>query len=220
MYSISPELFERQLKMLSKKFKIISVQELVERIRSNNLGKEDYATVTFDDGLEDNYTNAFPILQKLSIPATIFIITDLIGKVHTNPSGFESRFISWEHARSLCDSGLVSIESHTHTHPYLTTIPNQAIQREVSNSKSLIKKELGHVSKILAYPKGDFDERVIKNICPTIDAAFGPSGVLLKGEQCDVYAIPRVILSKKIGLVKYYALLHPISWRIKRLCCK
>ncbi|MBL4608447.1 MAG: polysaccharide deacetylase family protein [Pseudomonadales bacterium] len=67
---------------IREQFNIISLQQLIEHKQSSagTLDPEvSYACITFDDGWYDNYTNAFPILKELSIPATIFLSTDYIG---------------------------------------------------------------------------------------------------------------------------------------------
>ena len=71
--------FDRLLNILSGSFNILSIGEAVERISSSTLPAR-AACITFDDGYLDNYTNAFPILKKYNLPATIFIATDYIGR--------------------------------------------------------------------------------------------------------------------------------------------
>ncbi|KYK27621.1 hypothetical protein AYK20_02520 [Thermoplasmatales archaeon SG8-52-1] len=67
--------FEKEMRYLSKTHKILSLEEMARIIKGNkNLPKRG-VVVTFDDGYKDNYTNAFPILKKYNIPATIFLTT-------------------------------------------------------------------------------------------------------------------------------------------------
>ena len=70
--------FEQQMSFLADHFTVCSLKELVQRIRDDDL-PENAIAVTFDDGYRDNYLNAFPILQRFSIPATIFLATGAIG---------------------------------------------------------------------------------------------------------------------------------------------
>ncbi len=215
-HSVNPEIFEKQMLLLKSRFSVVSVNKLLELLR---LGTVDgnYATVTFDDGLEDNFTNALPVLQRLNIPTSIFFVTGLAGKLHTNPDGISSQFLSWEQALELSKTGLVTLETHTHTHPLLSEESDESIRNELFESKHLLKEKLGYDSEVLAYPKGNFDERVIRVVCPEVRAAFGTSGVLLRGERCGMYAIPRIIISKNIGMIKFWMMLHPVYWILKRL---
>ncbi|MDO8467188.1 MAG: polysaccharide deacetylase family protein [bacterium] len=67
--------FDRQISYLSKNFKIVNLGEIYQAAVSGKEGK--FCAITFDDGLKDNYVNAFPILQKYQATATFFIITSV-----------------------------------------------------------------------------------------------------------------------------------------------
>ena len=71
--------FETIIKFISEVYNVISIDDAVNCLKSGRLPKR-AACITFDDGYLDNYTNAFPVLKKYSIPATIFIATDYIGR--------------------------------------------------------------------------------------------------------------------------------------------
>lgn len=75
LHPLSPETFERQMEYFARKFKILSLDRLVEYIRGGKSLPEKALVVTFDDGYKDNYLYAYPILQKYSIQATIFLTT-------------------------------------------------------------------------------------------------------------------------------------------------
>ncbi|PUA27561.1 MAG: hypothetical protein B0W54_13430 [Cellvibrio sp. 79] len=75
---ISPGLFEAQLRYIKKRFDIVSLNELLNNIDEKQ--KPYQLAITFDDGHRDFYTNAWPTLRKLDIPATIFVTTGFIDK--------------------------------------------------------------------------------------------------------------------------------------------
>ena len=75
--NVSPDKFEKQIIYLVKHYNIVSLNRIVEYIKTQKIVK-DLVAITFDDGYKDNYTNAFPILKKYRIPATIFLSTGFI----------------------------------------------------------------------------------------------------------------------------------------------
>ena len=75
---VRPEVFEKHLRYLKRRYEFISLDKLLSIL--NNSGSFNKAChITFDDGWHDNYTNAFPLLRKYHVPATIFLVTDFIG---------------------------------------------------------------------------------------------------------------------------------------------
>lgn len=75
---ITPEAFERQIAWIKRRYAILPLAELVVRLAGNGALPHQPLAITFDDGYENFYTHAFPILRKFQIPATVFIATDLI----------------------------------------------------------------------------------------------------------------------------------------------
>lgn len=69
--------FAEQMEYVAENYRVCSLAETVERIRSDDV-PADLLTITFDDGYRDNYIHAFPILNRLGLPATIFLATDAI----------------------------------------------------------------------------------------------------------------------------------------------
>lgn len=70
--------FERQIVFLKDRYEIVFLEELVEKTRNGeDIGK--FCAITFDDGWRDNFSEAFPILVKYRVPATIFLTTGFVG---------------------------------------------------------------------------------------------------------------------------------------------
>ena len=76
-YAISTALFEQEMRFLARHYKVVSLREVAKRL-SQGGPPEPVVAVTFDDGFQDNYRNAFPILQRYGLPATIFLTTGSI----------------------------------------------------------------------------------------------------------------------------------------------
>ena len=66
---------------IKSRFDVVSLQDMIDfkNGKKEYSSKNAYACITFDDGWHDNYTNAFPILKALNVPATVFLSTDFIG---------------------------------------------------------------------------------------------------------------------------------------------
>ena len=192
--------------------------------------------ITFDDGWADNYEFAFPILQELEIPATIFLVSDMIGsnlkfwperltsvltqvaekkpgqwshpsldwikESHTSycftpvaPSAEQlseiisavksysdadihrrldliedklqlsiqetpASLLNWQQVKTMCDSGLIEVGSHTCHHIRLTAdLDESQLNSEVVGSKTTIEKQIGITVKTFCYPNGDYSEQ-------------------------------------------------------------
>jgi len=83
LISASVDQFDQQIRYLSKHYQPITFGDLIETINGDKRLPRYPVIVSFDDGFEDNYRNAFPILKKYSVPATIFLATDYIGQPKT-----------------------------------------------------------------------------------------------------------------------------------------
>jgi peptidoglycan/xylan/chitin deacetylase (PgdA/CDA1 family) len=76
----STKMFERHLDCVGRHFRFVSLDEIGEHIVNGRPFEEPVAAITFDDGYQDNYEHAFPVLMRKGIPAAVFVVTDLVGK--------------------------------------------------------------------------------------------------------------------------------------------
>jgi len=77
---LDAELFERQIKELVRSFNIVSLTEIEKSITSGRNDKKNMIAITVDDGYQDFYTHAYPILKKYNITATIFVATGFVDR--------------------------------------------------------------------------------------------------------------------------------------------
>lgn len=74
--------FEKQIKYLTSHFDVIPMSEAVNKLKTGSVDRPT-AVITFDDGFQNNFTQAYPILQKYQAPATIYLVSSLIGSAQT-----------------------------------------------------------------------------------------------------------------------------------------
>lgn len=79
--AVAPDIFERQLQMLQEEWVVMPLSELLERAKKKSL-KRNSVAITFDDGYQDNYLVAKPLLEKYGLPATFFISTGNTNTQH------------------------------------------------------------------------------------------------------------------------------------------
>ncbi len=76
--SLPVDRFERQIRFLRKNFKLVSLAQGLDHLQHGRVDDQPWLSITIDDGFRDNYTHAWPVLQRYAVPATIFLATDFI----------------------------------------------------------------------------------------------------------------------------------------------
>lgn len=142
--TVSTGNFERHMSYLTENFKVVPVDEVVDGYINGRKWEQDIAAVTFDDGFKDNYTDAYPILKRYRIPATIFVVTDYIG----------SDIGLTEEEIMLMYNGDITFGAHTISHPVLSVIDRERAFQEISGSKDVLEGILKSTVAYFAYPYG------------------------------------------------------------------
>lgn len=155
LYEVGKSCFEEHLRYLKANFKILKISSILNRKRKKESGL--VCAVTFDDGYEDNYVNAYPLLLKYNVPAMIFLCT---GWMLRGQSDTGRKMLSWKQAHEMKESGNLEFGTHTHNHKDLTCLPCQSIINEIEKSRRLIEERLGVNAKCLSIPHGGIDGRV------------------------------------------------------------
>jgi peptidoglycan/xylan/chitin deacetylase (PgdA/CDA1 family) len=146
----SPGVFEMQMKYLYENgYSTISPADVVAILNSGRSSTTKEIVITFDDGFRDFYLQAFPILEKYGLNATVYLPTGYINRDLEKFLG--KQCMTWSEIRELNKLG-VGFGSHTVNHPSLKLLSEPDLEREIRCSKDAIESELGSSINSFAYP--------------------------------------------------------------------
>jgi peptidoglycan/xylan/chitin deacetylase (PgdA/CDA1 family) len=145
------------------RYRVISLSDLVGYLRADRLPPARAVVVTFDDGYADTYDLAFPILRRLRIPATVFLVTRAIGgsaNWTTEPAIAGRPLLTAERIKEMLAAG-IEVGAHTRTHVSLTDVPpDDNRELEIAGSRQDLEEDFGRPIRTFAYPFGDYDSDI------------------------------------------------------------
>ncbi|MCL4352902.1 polysaccharide deacetylase family protein [Patescibacteria group bacterium] len=138
--------FDQQMAYLvSRGYTTITAEQLAKAIINHSPLPSKSIVITIDDGYQDIYTYAYPIIQKYHVLVNLMIPTGLMD----NPD-----YLRWQELKDMQKSGLVNIYDHTWSHYPLAEGPVSKDQFEILTSKNQLQQNLGNPVDIFAYPYG------------------------------------------------------------------
>lgn len=227
--SFPPDVFLKTMTMISERgYQTISLSRIIEYIDRDCPFPDRTLSITFDDGYESAYREAFPVLQKYGMTATVFLIMG--GQVgEKNPASVSSlrgrRMLNLEQIHEMQRAG-IEFGSHSLTHPNLTRLPAEQVEREVRESKIMLEHMLESEVCSFAYPYG-YNTHAIREIVKKHYslACSGRLGLVKRSsepfalERVDMYyfrttGLSRLFLSK---FFPFYVHLRNIPRQFKML---
>lgn len=182
---VTPENFEKQMIYLREHgFTLLTFEQwdLINQV-------EKPIFLTFDDGYKDNL-NVMEVFQKIKNEkfqprGTFFVISDFIGW---------SNRLSASELREISRSGLISVQSHTATHPSLTSIDQ--FEYELRSPIDTIQKMTNRPVIAIAYPYGSFNSRVVEETKKYYKFGITTTPELYseKGLKDELYLLPRIYI--------------------------
>lgn len=171
------DVFERQMAHLRERYTLVSLDTAVADGTLHRAGGPDLVAVTFDDGHRETYDQAFPIMLRYRVPATVYLATRYVESQqpfefgHYAAQGGRPLPVTWEQAREMVASGLVGIGAHTHSHVDLTRLPTATVRDEVERSRRLIEDRVGVPARHFAYPWGKMTPAVRATVAESFATA-------------------------------------------------
>jgi peptidoglycan/xylan/chitin deacetylase (PgdA/CDA1 family) len=164
-FAIAPRRFATHMRVLGEKgYSFVSLAEIQAHLKGELELRERAVAVTLDDGFADNYTDAFPVLQRHRIPATVFLAVNAVGGENRwmSANGYPRRpMLGWEQIHEMQSAGL-TFGSHTLNHPRLSTLDRDAAGEEICEAKRILEDRLGVPVEQFAYPYGDWSAETVQ----------------------------------------------------------
>ena len=190
---VKPAEMEKQLKYLTEHgYTTVTFEDLpeLETIKKPVM-------LTFDDGYRDNYEELFPLLEKYGCKATVFMIAGKEGKTH---------YLTADMIREMSDSGLVSIQSHTMTHPKLGETAEAKQREELEAAQKTILSWTHRLPFVLCYPSGSYNAAT-----RTVGKEYYAFGIKMNGgtwnTSGDPFLVPRLYVSRETSLSAFAAMI-------------
>ena len=159
---ITPEFLKQTIEAYRQQgHRFVSIDEACDIISKGHTNHP-FVCLTFDDGYQDNYDIAHPILKQYEIPLAIYVTTGFIDNRipmwwYTN----EKLGIGTESLKTLDSDPLCTIGAHTVSHPKLDTLSFDEQKKEIEQSRLELETLLGHSIKHFSYPHGAYNDETV-----------------------------------------------------------
>lgn len=192
---VRPADFDAQMGYLFQNgYRTVGLQDVVKAIHGCLDLPSKPIVITFDDGYEDVYRYAFPILRKYGYTATIFLISSWLDQ----PGKYGA--MSWDQVKAMAREGM-QFGAHTVSHPNLLKLPLRQVLEEMTESRAAIEAHVGQPVKALAYPYGLFNSD-IKLLAQR--AGYEAAVTTIQGYAND--PVPDTMAIKRIRVMGTYSL--------------
>ncbi|MGM0422379.1 MAG: polysaccharide deacetylase family protein, partial [Pseudomonadota bacterium] len=204
--NIHPAHFDRQIGDLVKKgYRFLTVSELAAEIKAGKTRFAKTALITFDDGFDNNYTHAFPVLKKHGAKATIYLSPEYQG----------IPFLQDDQIQEMADSGLIEFGAHTLHHVNLTKTDAKTADQEISQSKEKVQVLSGKPCLSFAYPYGRYGDDHIEMVK---QAGFTSAVTTHKKPFCpdagSLYTLPRLTGDGRMNRLQWHIALSKGRYRL------
>lgn len=166
-YCISPQRFAQHMQALARTgWQAVTIDNFIAWLGGTVELPEKSFLLTFDDGFLGVYEHAAPVLRELGWPATVFLVTALLGQrdvwcQREDPSANLYPLLARAEIEAMRDQGF-SFHSHSRTHVDLSQLPDELLRAELGDSRAELEVILGCAAPYVAYPYGRINDRVLQ----------------------------------------------------------
>ena len=200
--AVSPSNFASQLAYLHDAgFQTITAGTLAENMNGGGDQLPERAVVlTFDDGFEDFYRQALPLLDRYGFTATLYVTTGWVRDAGPLPAGERpGRMLCWSQVAEVAGAG-IEIGAHSRLHPQLDQLPRPQLREELRVSKAQLEDQLGQPVPGLAYPFG-YSSAAVREEARAAGHGYACAvGNALPGTGTDPLALPRLTVRQSTTL--------------------
>ena len=196
---ITPEFLRRTIETYRQQsHRFVSIDEACDII-SKGRTNHPFVCLTFDDGYQDNYDIAYPILKQNEVPFAIYVTTGFID--NRLPMWWykgDNLGIGTDSLKALDADPLCTIGAHTISHPKLDTLSPEEQIKEIKQSLQELEALLGHPILHFSYPHGAYNADTLKivNDCNYISSLRAWGGSIRKGDT-SLMELPRIELKEQ-----------------------
>ncbi len=192
------EVFAHHLDWLQDRGEIVDLDTAIERRGEPDADR--LFVLTFDDGFQDVFHNAFPLMERHGTPFTLYLTTRPIETgepIDARYPGAEP--LTWDQVNEMISTGLVTVGAHTHTHPDLRTTSRDVVVTELDTSNRLIQDRTGLFPRHFTYPWGWWSETADLLVRERYDTAtVGSTSLITEGS--DLATLSRVPVQSSDGV--------------------
>ena len=163
---ITPDFLEQTIETYRRQDqRFVSIDEACEIIVRSRTDHP-FVCLTFDDGYQDNYDIAYPILKQMNVPFAIYVTTGFIDNrlpMWWYPD--QQLGLGFEELRALDREPLCTIGAHTFSHPRIDTLTASEQRKEIVDSRTTLEQWLGHSIQHFSYPHGAYNDETLSIVC-------------------------------------------------------
>jgi peptidoglycan/xylan/chitin deacetylase (PgdA/CDA1 family) len=219
--SLPVETFEHQLASLKRAGYVAGGHESLFDLVAGRRPRKPLVILTFDDGYEDNFIHAFPLLRAFGFTGLIFVLPGYINRgcafdwpeIDDVRRAYPTvtRPLTWSMVETMAEDG-IEFGSHTWGHRALDELSDEELKQELWDSRAVVKKRVGRCDSI-AFPRGSGSARVVA-AAAAAGYSFGFTIPIVHQRTVTRLSIPRIAVDHRDRGVRFALKLHPRTRRL------